>query len=578
LAGLHGVRDIFIAFEGGGAKGLAHVGALRGLRTIANELESQGVELNVSGVAGTSAGAIVAALFAAGYSADELIDPVRGKSLLQCPALAHLNLQSAAELLGKTHWKRIRNLRRCFGTLGWHAALVILCFSTAVGVMATEIPAAAVGVASLAVLAIFMASLYRASLGVASLDEAHKAIEAVLDAKFGRRDGEDRVRFRDFGGSTGRPSLKIVATDITHHKMILFSPETTPAAAVADAVAASICLPLVFRPWHIEDRKADFLDGALVSNLPAWPFDEERLLNPAALTLAFEIVDAPRPGTRPGLPRLLGASLLAPLRRAWRWMFGRNPHWLIPAGRTAVFGAQLLNKRAAGDLEVLSLNIGLGLLEFDAPARKVYEQVAQVTNYAEKRLRSVLVTVPTLMRATVESARQLVFDLITALVAPAMAEGDAPLRMRVAFAIQEDGAYRSFKLRYAAGFEADDGDRSLIVPAEGSFVGTAHAQGCGMYFPGGRHANSYGKAANRTELVRMREFSWQDMAWSYCLPFPRDLLPHQWRGLVVAVDSNRSLGELPTERVDQIMRTIEITLKNLVIPSLKQLQDEAERP
>jgi NTE family protein len=49
-------KKVFLVFEGGGAKGIVHVGALRAL-------EKRGVE--IAGVAGTSAGAIVASLVAA---------------------------------------------------------------------------------------------------------------------------------------------------------------------------------------------------------------------------------------------------------------------------------------------------------------------------------------------------------------------------------------------------------------------------------------------------------------------------------------------------------------------------------
>jgi NTE family protein len=54
-----------IVLSGGGARGLAHVGVLQALREAG---------LDPDCVAGTSAGAIVGALYAAGYSADEMIE------------------------------------------------------------------------------------------------------------------------------------------------------------------------------------------------------------------------------------------------------------------------------------------------------------------------------------------------------------------------------------------------------------------------------------------------------------------------------------------------------------------------
>jgi NTE family protein len=53
-----------LVFEGGGVKGIAYVGAMR-------VLENEGILSNITRVGGTSAGAINAVLFAAGYSNDE---------------------------------------------------------------------------------------------------------------------------------------------------------------------------------------------------------------------------------------------------------------------------------------------------------------------------------------------------------------------------------------------------------------------------------------------------------------------------------------------------------------------------
>jgi NTE family protein len=58
-------RALGMVLSGGGARGLAHVGVLKALR-------EAGLEVEV--LSGTSAGAIVAALYAAGHSADEMLD------------------------------------------------------------------------------------------------------------------------------------------------------------------------------------------------------------------------------------------------------------------------------------------------------------------------------------------------------------------------------------------------------------------------------------------------------------------------------------------------------------------------
>ena len=64
-----------LVFEGGGVKGIAYVGTMR-------VLESKGILQNISRVGGTSAGAINAAMFAAGYSNNEMLKVLK-KTRLQ---------------------------------------------------------------------------------------------------------------------------------------------------------------------------------------------------------------------------------------------------------------------------------------------------------------------------------------------------------------------------------------------------------------------------------------------------------------------------------------------------------------
>ena len=88
--------DITIALGGGGARGMAHIGALR-------RLEHEGFRIRA--VAGTSAGGIIATLYAAGITPDEmearfaLIDQTRlfGLATREGPSL--LGLSRAASIL-----------------------------------------------------------------------------------------------------------------------------------------------------------------------------------------------------------------------------------------------------------------------------------------------------------------------------------------------------------------------------------------------------------------------------------------------------------------------------------------------
>ena len=57
--------DITLALGGGGSKGYAHIGVIRALESLG---------FNIQGIAGTSAGGVAAAVYAAGYSPDEIIE------------------------------------------------------------------------------------------------------------------------------------------------------------------------------------------------------------------------------------------------------------------------------------------------------------------------------------------------------------------------------------------------------------------------------------------------------------------------------------------------------------------------
>ncbi|WP_186168259.1 patatin-like phospholipase family protein [Burkholderia gladioli] len=91
---------VFLVFQGGGARGIAHVGGLAAV----NELD-----LDIAGVAGTSAGAIMAALVAARYRADQLLNPENGTHLLQTVADGQFRI--ATSLFSEEGWQRIRRLR-----------------------------------------------------------------------------------------------------------------------------------------------------------------------------------------------------------------------------------------------------------------------------------------------------------------------------------------------------------------------------------------------------------------------------------------------------------------------------------
>ena len=90
-----GMREAFAIFEGGGAKGLAHAGALKAT-------EDNEFDLDFVGIAGTSAGAIVASLVACGCKADDIFEPDSKSGILA---------QDLTTLLDKRIWARLKHVR-----------------------------------------------------------------------------------------------------------------------------------------------------------------------------------------------------------------------------------------------------------------------------------------------------------------------------------------------------------------------------------------------------------------------------------------------------------------------------------
>ncbi len=89
-------ENLGVVFSGGGALGLAHIGAIKAL-------EEYGIEPKY--VAGTSMGAIIGVMYAAGYSADEIMEIVKEKRLYKVGHL--ITLQSALRNNGMSTQKTL---------------------------------------------------------------------------------------------------------------------------------------------------------------------------------------------------------------------------------------------------------------------------------------------------------------------------------------------------------------------------------------------------------------------------------------------------------------------------------------
>ena len=428
---------VYLSLSGGGAKGLGHVGVLKALE------ES---ELHVAGYAGTSAGAIVAALAAAGYRADELVNVKDDTTLFS--TRSHLRGKRPVDFIAGWQWLKLaRTLpdvwkARAHWVLGLAAAILVTA-----ALLTDTFEWMAVVLAGLIVAIFFLLR------GLASLEPLRYELAHLLEAKL----GQSNPTFADLARCRETP-LKVVAANLSTRQLELFSAEMTPDVPIADAVIASSSIPVLFRlPTIYMDRTElrdagelvvsdwdSFCDGGVVSNLPAWLWDEERDLHPTAVTVAADISASAE-------------------RRAVNVR-----GWLAPLVQTALFGSSELNLRATGRIEHVRLESELNLLEFDAAVEKVIKQVESAHKATKLQIDRALVEIPERMilacNGILRTAGEYFDD---------MAEADsAGTARRVAVLGNERGLHRSLRLEHAKGFSLRAGDRPLVRTDRGA-VGAA---------------------------------------------------------------------------------------------------------
>lgn len=525
-------QRVFVALAGGGAKGLIHVGALRAL-------EDRGVAF--CGLAGTSAGAIVAALKAAGFSSRDLLDPDGGPTLIDRLSEIDPSLTSATDIFGRTGWIRVW-LFRTAAAHSWIVVLVaaVLAVFAPIALVvagATRSTPVIIGAGLLIVILFGLAycGVRFVVGGLASVRRFRSALAILMQQKLYPEEPNRTVTMADFGRD-GRPTLKIVSANLSQRRLELFSPDRTPNVAVADAVAASICLPIIFQPWRI--GTSTFVDGGIVSNLPAWPFDEERELDPQALTIAVEIAD----------------TSSAPIVKRFNW---------IPSAiRTALFGSGELNLRVSGQAEQLVLESSLNLLQFDLSVEQARQEVRDGEAAASVKLDKRLFRRPELYRNACEVTRGLAEDVIeSALEIRAK-------RVRVAIAVPDRDYHHSLRLRFSTGYEAH-ADEAMLVPINGSVLGDAwRSRESRFEFAPFPEELDFPGDANRLR----RKLRWSKLAWQLCIP----ILDKNGRArLAVHIGGDAKLE--PDERLVIALNEIENAVNeffHLITGELFELEDD----
>ena len=213
-------------FEGGGVKGIALVGA-------ASQIEAAGYEF--VNLAGTSAGAIVATLLAAGYSAAEVKQTISG---------IDFSTFEDPNLIGRIPY---------------------------VGALVDEI---------------FNKGLYKGDVFLNLMRNllAKKGIHTFRDLIQPEFAGDDRYRFK----------VRVVASDISRGRMLVLPQDITindygiapEDLEVALAVRMSMSIPFFFEP--IKLKNSYIVDGGLLSNFPVELFDSAGV--PAWPTFGYKLV------------------------------------------------------------------------------------------------------------------------------------------------------------------------------------------------------------------------------------------------------------------------------------------------
>ncbi|WP_156818840.1 patatin-like phospholipase family protein [Sphingomonas sp. Mn802worker] len=372
------VKPAFAIFEGGGAKGITHIGALKAL-------EQNGYEL--VGAAGASAGAIIAALTAIGYTADELFDRYSDSDLLQSYGLKPL------DLLGPRKWLWF-NLLRKSAIWGLGLAILIVVSSMILEVRSSYSSLLLIGLLLSPSLLLTIPVLF--GRGFLSTKQMREKLNDILRDRLKEHyinlgievEPPRYIRFSHIDPAIipQCSGLKIIVSDARNNSLVQFD-QSTPDVVVADAVAASAAIPFVFRPAHVRGAAADndpiYVDGGLISNLPVWAFaaekralEREQQGSPIPI-FAFTLGGKTEETGVQNNDKIEGRSfnallaklsrvrthILAPLARLWSPFHDFLSH-ASSVIETGVFGSQSIIQDFIPDLTVVELQSPLGTLDF----------------------------------------------------------------------------------------------------------------------------------------------------------------------------------------------------------------------
>jgi NTE family protein len=238
-------------FEGGGVRGIGLLGALAVMeRTWRWE-----------NVAGTSAGAIVAAFTAAGMNALEV------RKVLDAIDLRELQDEAWEEKVDR-----------------------VLAVPSVINLVSQG---------GVSFLRSHLFSLFK-DFGVYEGERFIELLEEHLPAGI-RTFGDVRYHGPDADDPRYRYRLRVIASDITARRMLVLPQDIEyfgldpDKLRIAEALRMSMSLPIFFEPYKLEDKQGKthhIVDGGILSNYPIWLFDAPEGTDPAWPTFGFNMMEA----------------------------------------------------------------------------------------------------------------------------------------------------------------------------------------------------------------------------------------------------------------------------------------------
>lgn len=447
-------KRMFCIFEGGGARGISHVGVLSAIESLNR--------FNIIGYAGTSAGALVASLAAVGYKSSEIFSTNDDGTITSIfDNIDDENIAIPVHLFKSNQWWLFKFWRFLLFKLHkfWLGMSVFLIglillyplFWVGVAIVTTDTNIGDFRGGSLSIImwmiysitailltlsSIIFINQYR---GIISLRKFVDSFDEILAKKLDKST-DGKITFQDLH-DTGI-QLKIVTSDLSNKNLTLFSTEraSSLSVGVAEAVAASIAIPFVFRPITID--KSIFCDGGIVSNLPAWTFDAETL-NDYKCWIATSEISGENPSKKKKR-KFSGVQLV-----------GRTLS-------TILSGASDLDTRGLTQHISIPLTSSLDVYEFDAAPSKMEFNVTQAAISAYLRLST---------RLEEESKLFDIHDEVLEVLKRELGLDSNP-RLRSALAREvrlTKSEAAAFHLWACCGFEPD-ADEHLTIPTRGSMI------------------------------------------------------------------------------------------------------------